>query len=556
MRRILFSFLAISVMASCTKEDVVQSVTTPAPVTPAPVVNTPTSYYVSAMGNDTNDGKTPETPWKTLSRVNQLNLKPGESILFRAGDIFQGTLDLSYETGSESAPIIVGSYGDSRAIIDAGAAGSGIFAKNPQYIIVRDLVVKGSGYKINPSNGVFFYADSSVKLKNISFQNLEVSGFMGRGLYVQVPWPEYEPNLGGQKMPAGDRNAGFENVSIEYVEAHDNGMAGIETDGYWTANANNQWHTLINHKNVNVRYSLTYNNHGVATYTRNHSGSGIMVAAVEGALIEFCEAYNNGRENAKSTAGPIGIWMTEVRNGIIQHSEAYSNHGGVGPDGGGFDIDGGSVNCVIQYCYSHDNDGGGFAVYEWGSGNPMSNITIRHNISQNDGLKKNYAGIMLWSVQPIDNINIYNNTVYVNSAQVSTSTKLSAIGMLPDQYFTNLRVFNNVLLASGANARILTGSVRTGNWLNNIYWTTDGAAINGFTYGKLSDPQLVGPGKEGYVDPNTRLNVSTNVLGYAPLSGSPVINAGITLGLNLATVDLKGTPLPSGGSYDIGAMEF
>jgi hypothetical protein len=555
MRHILFSFLAMTIMASCTKEDIANTVVTP-PVTPPPVTNTSTSYYVSALGNDANDGRTPETPWKTLNRVNQVNLKPGESLLLRSGDVFQGTLDLSYENGSVSAPIIVGSYGSSRAIIDAGATGSGIIAKNPQYIIVRDLIVRGAGYKINPSNGVFFYTDSTVKMKNISFQNIDVSGFMGRGLYVQVPYPEYKTNQGGQRMAAGERNAGFENVAIEYVDAHDNGMAGIETDGYWTANSNNQWHTLINHKNVSVRYSTAYNNHGVSTYTHNHSGSGIMVAAVEDAIIEFCEAYNNGSENGKLMGGPIGIWMTEVRNGVIQHSEAHHNHGGVGPDGGGFDIDGGSVNCIIQYCYSHENDGAGLAVYEWGSGNPMSNITIRHNISENDGLKKNYGGITLWSVQPIDNINIYNNTVYVNSAEVVESTPMNTITVMDEQYFTNMRVFNNVFLASGANARILGGSIRTGNWLNNMYWTTDGAVSNGFTYGLQSDPKLVGPGKEGFTDPNTRLNVSTNVLGYTPLAGSPLINAGITLGLNLATTDLKGSALPSGGSYDIGALEY
>jgi hypothetical protein len=379
---------------------------------------------------------------------------------------------------------------------------------------------------------------------------------MGRGLYLQVPWPEYQTNRGGQKMPAGERNAGFENLLIENVAAHDNGMAGIETDGYWILNASNQWHSLINHRNIIVRHCTAYNNHGVSTYTINHSGSGIMIAAVDNAIIEFCKAYNNGSENAKIYGGPIGIWMTEVRNGVIQYSESHHNRGGAGPDGGGFDIDGGSENCIIQYCYSYENDGAGLAVNEWGSGNPMSNITIRHNLSENDGLKKNYGGLTLWAVQPINNINIYNNTVYVNSDEVEESTPLNTISVLDEQHLTNLRVFNNVFLASGTRAKIIHGSIKTGNWLNNIYWTSHGAIANGFTNGKLSDPKLTAPGKNRQSNPSVPLTLSKKVLDYMPTVGSPLIDAGITLGLVLANTDLKGTRIPAGGAYDIGAIEY
>ncbi len=50
------------------------------------------SYYVSAEGNDLNDGKTPETAWKTLSKVSSANLSEGDGVFFRRGDIFRGTV--------------------------------------------------------------------------------------------------------------------------------------------------------------------------------------------------------------------------------------------------------------------------------------------------------------------------------------------------------------------------------------------------------------------------------------------------------------------------------
>lgn len=507
------------------------------------------AYYIANAGNDANDGKSPLSALKTITALNKLRINPGDSILFAGGETFVGNLDLGSKSGNELSYTYVGSYGKEKAIIDAGTSGSGIIARNTHHIIVKDLIIKGAGNKQNAANGVFFYADIPSKLKNVELRNLEVYGFTGRGVYFNIPWKDEVTNPGGQLPTPGSAEAGFENVIMEGIVAHDNGMAGIEVGGYWSGNLKK-----ITHRNITVRGSKAYNNTGVASFRTNHSGSGILIAGTDGALIEYCEAYNNGSENGFETAGPIGIWIAESRNGLIQYCESYRNKGGLGPDGGGFDIDGGSANCIIQYCYSHENSGAGFAVYEWGSENPMYNITIRHNISENDGLDKDYGGIALWSMKNIDNINIHNNTVYVNSKAVSASTHMNAIRLLDEQQFTNLRVFNNIFLAEGPDARILRGVISVGSWENNIYWVKDGAQVDGFSYGRFVDPKLTAPGRTGVTDPNTR--ISANTLGFTPASGSPAINTGVTLGLPMPIKDFKGSPFPSGGAPDVGAIEF
>ncbi len=78
------------------------------------------SYYVDVEdGNDTNDGKTPQSAWKTLQRVNNHHLKAGNKILFKAGGIWRGKLDIKY-SGTLDYPIVIGSYGDGdRPIISA-----------------------------------------------------------------------------------------------------------------------------------------------------------------------------------------------------------------------------------------------------------------------------------------------------------------------------------------------------------------------------------------------------------------------------------------------------
>ncbi len=49
-----------------------------------------TTYYVSNSGDDNADGKSPETAWKTIDRVNKHWLLPGDGVLFKRGDLWRG----------------------------------------------------------------------------------------------------------------------------------------------------------------------------------------------------------------------------------------------------------------------------------------------------------------------------------------------------------------------------------------------------------------------------------------------------------------------------------
>ena len=52
------------------------------------------SYYVSNEGDDNNDGLSAVTPWKTLSKVSNADLNPGDGVFFRRGDLFRGKVHL------------------------------------------------------------------------------------------------------------------------------------------------------------------------------------------------------------------------------------------------------------------------------------------------------------------------------------------------------------------------------------------------------------------------------------------------------------------------------
>jgi len=68
-------------------------------------------FYVSSDGNDLNNGLSPSCPFKTIERVNQLGLYPGDKVLFRCGDEWYGSILRPVGRGTVDMPIYFGTYG-------------------------------------------------------------------------------------------------------------------------------------------------------------------------------------------------------------------------------------------------------------------------------------------------------------------------------------------------------------------------------------------------------------------------------------------------------------
>ena len=73
-----------------------------------------TKYYVSPNGSDSNNGRSPSTPWKSIAKVNSATLRSGDAVLFERGGEFRGKITAvagvtysAYGTGAK--PIINGS---------------------------------------------------------------------------------------------------------------------------------------------------------------------------------------------------------------------------------------------------------------------------------------------------------------------------------------------------------------------------------------------------------------------------------------------------------------
>lgn len=101
-------------------------------------------YYVSPTGNDSNNGTSQSTPWRTVARVQQFSgsAVAGDQVLFQRGATFTGQLSW-YGSGTAAANITIGAYGTGALPVINGAI-----------TVTNWSVHSGSIYKASVSQGV------------------------------------------------------------------------------------------------------------------------------------------------------------------------------------------------------------------------------------------------------------------------------------------------------------------------------------------------------------------------------------------------------------------
>lgn len=520
-----------------------------------------TDYYVSPSGSDANSGTSPGQAWETITKVNSVSFAAGDNIYFEGGQTFSGSLYFDTGDGGTPAnPITLSSYGTGRATISSGTS-DGLFAYNRAAFVVQDLIFVGAGRTVDADfSGVYFYADlgGNVKLEHVRIDNLDISGYREKGI-----------GIGGWSSSG----SGFKDVQITNCEVHDNGCIGIESYGWWPPNPANR-----NHQDIYVGDCNVYNNAGIPGRTP-HSGNGIVISGVDGAVIEYCRAYNNGWLCDASGGGPLGIWTWEANDLVIQFCESHDNKTS-GGDGGGFDIDGGCTNCIMQYNYSHDNDGCGYLICQFSGASTYQYNICRYNVSENDAIGSRGAmgAITFWSSGSsggIQDSQIYNNTLYVSS-----DTRGAGIDVWSGSIY-DTHIYNNII-ATASNKQVVKMSNTGGGWYykGNCYWTySDNIEIDwgGTTYTSLAawrsatsqethdgndvgfecDPCLLDVGNGGTIGDPRRLPTLT---AYQLTSSSALTNAGLDIqtefGIDPGPHDYYECPIPIGVQYDVGAQEY
>jgi hypothetical protein len=494
-------------------------------------------FYISPDGNDTNSGLKQDKAWKSISKVNEQKLLPGSTVLFEGGKTYSGTIELNADdSASEFKRITISSFGTGVATIDGGN-GLALKAENCHFLSITKLKFTGKGRKEgNESDGVYISG-----CNNTGIDSVEISGFQHSGLSIFK----------------------CTNIRITNVYAHDNGFAGIHVYGttIWDKDK-------YDNQNVYIAKCVAENNPGDPTALTNHSGSGILASSVNGGIIEYCEAFNNGWDMPWHENGPVGIWIWDCTDFKIQYCISHDNKTSKGAaDGGGFDLDGGVSNSIIQYCLSYHNQGPGIGLFEFGAGKVWENNIIRYNISHDDGTN-GQGSLAIWKGEAggtIRNCEIYNNTFYnSNPAGPNLCIMNNWTGF---NFRNNVFVYNGSILFKG---KVIKDEV----FENNCFWNLAGqmtflgypdlekwakAKGKGMKDGKLTlvyaDPAFNDTATHLLVDPE-RIN---GLAVFHPVALSPLIDAGMDIrvlpGGNDLKKDISGKDVPLGKGFDLGAIE-
>ena len=396
MRNSLTFILVACSVLSCAKST--SEIISEVPV--AHEVSSAATYYVdAAFGDDHADGRSQTTAWRTLSRANGLKMNPGDRLLLRCGQVYEGPWEIT-ACGTAENRVEVGCYGEGHPPVVSGLDTSmyAVRVLNSDYLTIHGLEIVNTGQQRLAGR-------TGIKIECTDYgvsHDIVVSD-----LYIHDVNGSLSKNAGGGSgilIVNGGRTVAsrFEGLTISDCHIKDCARNAMIWSGYYTRQS---W---LPNLRVVVRGNLI---EGVP-------GDGIVPIGCDGALIEY-NVMRDCPAILPSDQAAAGIWPWSCDNTVIQFNEV-SGHKAPW-DGQGYDCDYNCRNTLIQYNYSHDNDGGLVLVCDMGNernysiGNQGS--IVRYNISIGDGIRPNptRAGMFSPSLHiagRVENTLIANNIIH------------------------------------------------------------------------------------------------------------------------------------------------
>lgn len=484
-----------------------------APATVAQAANT--TYYVNCQsGSDSATGTAPNKAWKTIAKVNSKTFGPGDQILFARGTSCTGVLQPK-GSGTVNNPITIGGYGSGARpkIVGTGARAT-ILLQNVQGYTIKGLEVTNPA----PADGT---ARVGIYVQLTNFGTGK--GYQVTDNYVHdVPGcdcldPLLENSGGILFEAAGSTTAtAFDQIQINKNTVSGTDNVGIGIISLWSKR------TPLYPAGQNTFVPIT--NVRVANNTvSDQGGDGILVM--------------NGRAPviAQNLVSGFGLRASQSHGGILAFNSDDANvksnevtGGAANPPSFAFSVDAATKNLLVQYNYSHDNNGP-FLLMCAPPGSTIETPTVRFNVSDNDKDIAAYgipvlAGGCFGSDAPITGAKVYNNTIY-------SPTATTVVAALPNAPIT---FTNNIFIGAPSGSSIADPA---GTYKNNLYQNISTTTAD--TTAVKADPLLTnaaGTGSDGF-----RLQC-----------GSPAINKGIKISANGAR-DFFDNPTPTDQPLNIGA---
>ena len=552
---------------------------------------TGTTYYVDSNGgNDSNEGTSEGKAFRTLDKVNTLDLEPGDTVLLKRGSVFedQALKFTKEDSGTAEAPVRISAYGEgSRPQINTnghgqwelnygtpldnqnhkwkGTVSSSILIEDTEYIEIEGLELtnnrnsetdteKGKAYNdayAMDRTGVAGVAKDNGTVDHIVLNDLYIHHVTGNvynkhmtngGIYFIVEKPADEGATGIARY----NDVKITNCSLDTVNRWGIAVGYTYQWGQFTTGALSDA-TMAKYASSNVVIENNYLNHV--------GGDAITTMYLDRPLVQYNVSENaaeqinttdysqqqprldaNGNEVGKQGVGAgrvaAGIWPWKCKNAIFQYNECFrtlnaSNGNG---DGQPWDADYGD-GTNYQYNYSHGNTASTIMF----CGEQSINNTFRYNISQYEDMG------------PLDpagnygNCQVYNNTFYIKEGLNTIWHRSHGNGGPVDME-------NNIFYFAGNSPVAVNDWNPSGNktFSNNLYYNVstypndaNAVKVNAGTQVLVnagSGPDSVAEDKSArrHEDP-----AATTVFdGYKLAENSPAINAGkVVVDRNGYTID-------------------
>ena len=343
-------------------------------------------YFVSAsLGDDNNDGRSMSSPWATLARVNEARFVAGDTVYFKAGDTFAGQL-LVDESGMAGQPIHFTAYGEGDTPIIDGSAGSGgselaaILVINQDHIEISHLTIRN--FRKQTKANVADMDAYGILVKNTGKRIL--SGFNFHHLTVEEIYPI--------KARASFNNTSVTGIRFETKPAKNKRQAVNTRDIYIHDNFirhTARFGIALRHrpsrvdgvKNTELDYDV--NVRIINNRCEDIGGSCVLMNGTWQGLLEGNTFIRSGAmvEPSLSVNRGSGAWFFRSKHIVAQYNSAYGSRGH--NDSAGMHVDYANENILVQYNFSHDNEGYGTEIL-----GKNKNIIWRFNISAGDGTRR------------------------------------------------------------------------------------------------------------------------------------------------------------------------
>lgn len=475
-------------------------------------------------------GGTRARPWNSLEAASRARLRPGARLLLRRGSVCAGTL-APRGGGRPGRPARIGAYGRGRAPRIDATGEDAVLLEDMSHVLLQDLELTNRGDRSTKKRGVHLVAETKV-VRAVTVRRLyihHVEGDMskdgGGSGAIQV-------DVRGEPREPVQRFAGLriENNRIEEVAR--SGIFIAATIDLSRPRATEPWPEASS--GVVIR----------GNRLSGLDGDGIVPVGTEGALVERNVVSDGNRVNASPVSpsrGPCsaGIWTFHANNTVIQHNEVFAmNYNGrEGCDGTGYDVDYDQDGTIIQFNYSHDNEGGFILLCT--DDNPRV-AHVRYNLSVDDRYAIHGSPCPVRESE-LDGIRFYNNTITAQEIRFTAPLEVPIEGTVPLAGDFEFR--NNILYAKDPQERDFPCGDHCSH---NVFFNLPPDGTHAVTADPLfADPAAHGRGfgvADGFrvqlVSPAVR--AGTAIEGTAPRDffGNPVGPSAPTIGFHEPPLDL------------------